>query len=266
MYNDPGSSPCPEFLEGFSDFVDGELSRRRRAEVVAHLDCCEGCLRHLTAYRRGLEAYRKARIEVIPGEVWNGVRPRIERERPASRNRPTGGPSGRHPVLAMGAAAVFAIVVFWAGVISSQHWSNGRTVAVGPEISGAADASGTSPATSEPRGTIAVADGAPTMVREEGTRAAETRSEAPVVLAGSGGSSPTATRSERVESVSIAAAGELQRRFEEVQARLLSGRVPTSPSFRSDGWVEPVEIRPASLRGSPTRSGPWTVEAALTIP
>ena len=64
---------CRDFLEDFSGFVDGTLEPRRRSLLIAHLDCCEACLRHLRAYRKGVAAFRNAE----PGEPAWGLYERV---------------------------------------------------------------------------------------------------------------------------------------------------------------------------------------------
>ena len=54
MSHNPIPVRCRAFLNDFSAFVDGELPPRRRDEIQAHVDCCQACLDHLTAYRRGI--------------------------------------------------------------------------------------------------------------------------------------------------------------------------------------------------------------------
>ena len=51
---------CRDFLEDFSGFVDGTLDAGRWSLLIAHLDCCEACLRHLRAYRKGVAAFKDA--------------------------------------------------------------------------------------------------------------------------------------------------------------------------------------------------------------
>ena len=68
--------PCRPFLEDFSAFVDGELSPGRRAEVQAHVDCCQACLDHLTAYRRGITVLRSLEAEE-PFDFWTRLESRL---------------------------------------------------------------------------------------------------------------------------------------------------------------------------------------------
>ncbi|MGH7570679.1 MAG: zf-HC2 domain-containing protein [Gemmatimonadota bacterium] len=69
--------PCREFLDEFSSFVDGSLDPARRALLLAHLDCCEACLRHLKAYREGIAVYREANAPVPAWGVYERVMERL---------------------------------------------------------------------------------------------------------------------------------------------------------------------------------------------
>ena len=107
---------CPQFLAEFSDFIDGELAPGRRAEFQAHLDCCEGCLRHLAAYRRGIDAYRaRPVVEVDRGDFWLGFQLRLADRPPpviaAARRRR----DWRTPTMVGLATAAMAISVIWTG-------------------------------------------------------------------------------------------------------------------------------------------------------
>ena len=68
MSHNPIPVRCRAFLNDFSAFVDGELPPRRRDEIQAHVDCCQACLDHLTAYRRGITVLRSIEADV-PGEL-----------------------------------------------------------------------------------------------------------------------------------------------------------------------------------------------------
>jgi anti-sigma factor RsiW len=104
---------CPHFLERFSDFVDGSLPTERRSSLQAHLDCCEGCLRHLAAYRNGVEALNTAPvIEVDPSEFWEQVQRRIWLEGIEAPRRRFDRRMTAYAALAMSAI----VLVAWLGV------------------------------------------------------------------------------------------------------------------------------------------------------
>jgi hypothetical protein len=104
---------CPQFLERFSEFVDGLLPPDRRAWFQAHLDCCEGCLRHLAAYRNGVEALRSAPgVEIEPAEFWEQLQQRMWLERIESPHRRIAGRVAAYGALA---TAVVAFALIWVG-------------------------------------------------------------------------------------------------------------------------------------------------------
>lgn len=106
--------PCREFLAEFSNFVDGTLDPGRRALLLAHLDCCEACLRHLKAYRQGIAAYRAANAPVPAWGLYERVMERLGGEGRSLRwgsSRERAVPAGRSRG-AMGAALALAALAF----------------------------------------------------------------------------------------------------------------------------------------------------------
>ncbi|MCX6356884.1 MAG: anti-sigma factor [Candidatus Aureabacteria bacterium] len=64
-----------------SDFLDGELDKDARGEVVKHLDACDGCRRFEEAVRRAaVDPLRNAPRETAPPSLWLKVRLGIEHE------------------------------------------------------------------------------------------------------------------------------------------------------------------------------------------
>lgn len=49
---------CDDLLEGYSEFVDGQLDPSVRAAFEAHIDVCESCARYHRVVQRGLFVYR----------------------------------------------------------------------------------------------------------------------------------------------------------------------------------------------------------------
>ncbi len=74
---------CSEFLAVFSEFVEGTLERKLESEIRAHLDCCEGCLRHLRAYRKGVGTLQAMKEDpfggVGPDEFYTRLEERLRR-------------------------------------------------------------------------------------------------------------------------------------------------------------------------------------------
>lgn len=69
---------CSDFLTVFSDFIDGSLDPATTSEVLAHLDCCEGCLLHLRAYRRGVGTLRAAEPAPFDPDVEDDFYEKLE--------------------------------------------------------------------------------------------------------------------------------------------------------------------------------------------
>jgi anti-sigma factor RsiW len=116
MSHDSAIHACPDFLADFSDFVDGTLSPGRRSQIEVHLDCCEACLRHLAAYRRGIEAYRDVSVfQVDADEFWLGLRIRLASDKEPATPEPPRRIGWRAPAMAGAAVAVLALSVMWVG-------------------------------------------------------------------------------------------------------------------------------------------------------
>lgn len=284
MRRDSELHPCPDFLDDFSAFVDGGLPAARRAEIVAHLDCCEGCLRHLSVYRRGVEAYRAARTEVIPGEVYVRIADRVSggaarRPRPAGGGPPEAGWT-RHPATAVAAAAVFAVAVFWAGTWSTRSWPGGpepgseRAVVVveSPSLEagegGAAVANDASVAGRTARVPARRPMSEPGPSRSPAAGAEET----PVVLAG------VAVPTDEMEGAAgWGVAGgptAVGRALETIEARIRDEGW-ARPARTPEGWVEPLGLRSGRSVGiRPVGFAPaerpavevWPADAAIIVP
>ena len=287
------SPPCPDFLADFSDFLDGTLPPARRAEVHVHLDCCEPCLRHLSAYRRGVGTLRDSEIETDPRTFWRqlerrlwveghlggGVRP------PAPRPAPD---RWTQPAWAVAAAALFAVVVFGAGLWSTQHWPGGT-----PEPAGERTVIVAGPATAAARGIRPVLDAGdldiatPAPEAPAGSRAEDRplpRPDRGAVLArATGESTPVYVEStpDYDASTAYAEVGPevterwVDRQFRRLEEEVERGRGPApSPPAWANGWADPLEVRPTALQprirtaGFAPRAGlqVWPVEAAVTIP
>ncbi len=107
--------PCRDFLDEFSSFVDGSLDPERRALLLAHLDCCEACLRHLKAYRKGIAAYREANAPVPAWGLYDRVVERLGGNVPPVRQVVDGPDPGLAPRrfrsgVGVGAALVMAVL------------------------------------------------------------------------------------------------------------------------------------------------------------
>lgn len=293
-------SACSDFLEVFTDFVDGTLPPDREGEIRAHLDCCEGCLHHLAAYRRGVMALRAHETDVDPQAFWTALERRLWTEGHLGGGRePARGRDGRwwsHPAVGMAAAACFAVVVFFAGMWGDRalHSGDGGT--------------GDRPVVVR----ASVAGGGPIVLESEpidlagttlGDRAGETRADAratggsartprrdtgagagvPVVHAALDGPATTAASAverpddaiERASEISYVAS--LDREAEALETIERTRARPVVEGLRgawsrsamtADGWIEPVRLGTAGLRRIRARAPvtAWPVEAALSLP
>jgi hypothetical protein len=251
MSPSPDSRPCRAFLDDFSAFVDGYLSPARRDEIQAHVDCCQGCLDHLTAYRRGITVLRSLQSG-SPADFWERLERRLwprEELTVLEGGRATGRASaaGRWPGAAVAAAAVLALFVIVRGL--GPESPSGR---IGPQRVQASVAM-TLPEVPEPDAS------------EEATNAVED--------IGPEAERTVARASRRVERATIDSADPA----EALLARVSLGREAAESALVSDGWVQPVRlgnswsrtrIQPALLvrPASAVRPAPWNVDRAVSLP
>ncbi len=66
-----GGLTCSEVLAGLSEYLDGELDPRRKAQVEAHVGACDVCARFGAGFQHLLQEVRSrmAEPEPIPGDV-----------------------------------------------------------------------------------------------------------------------------------------------------------------------------------------------------
>lgn len=234
---------CPRFLDEFTDFVDGALDKKREGEILAHLDCCEACLRHLRAYRSGIVTYRAlegaeleedfyARLEecLRRSPTWGYVEPAPHGTLPPSERWL------RVPAVAVAlVAAAFALI--WFGGLS--EWTR----------SPSGDISDPAP--------VSIASVIPVVSGRElpqATRAAVAGREVPQVRVGAASDEP---------GDDLRSAADLERRFAQLQARLAQNA--WAPPV-AGAWVSPVGFRPAGRPASGATPATWIMEAALRIP
>jgi hypothetical protein len=241
----PAGRPCRAFLDDFSAFVDGQLPQERRDELQAHVDCCQGCLDHLTAYRRGITVLRSIDAGA-PADFWERLERRlwpaheltvVQGGEPAR----DAGPLARWPgtAVTVAAAAVLALFLIARGV--------------GP-------------------------DARPGVVGPRTVRASVAMTLPEVPEAG-----PPAVGSAPVETKPAAARGSSRRIVVastalELPAEGFKGSLNReSAALVSDGWIEPVRLgrgwsRPGSRAVSLIRASaavtpaPWNVDRAVSLP
>lgn len=271
-------SPCRAFLDDFSAFVDGHVSPARRAEIQAHVDCCQPCLDHLTAYRRGITVLRS--IEAgSPADFWDRLELRIWPEGPLTvvdGGKAEGRRVGRWPGPAVGlaAAAVLALFVFVRGFGPD---STSRTL--GPQR---VQASVVMTVPEVPDGTTTSAL-AGTRDRSPGEPASRSRSIGEETPASRELDDPTEAMLARVDSRATTG---FDREIRRLRERIFEGGLGRDPLRSSlamngwverDGWVEPVrlggdlsrtDIRSASLVRpvSAVMPAPWNVDQAVSLP
>lgn len=285
-------SACPDFLEVFTDFVDGNLPRDREDEIRAHLDCCEGCLRHLASYRRGVMTMRASEREVDPATFWSALEGRLWTEGHLAGGRDAG-PAGEarwlRPTLAVAAAACFAVVVFFAGmwgdgalrdarvttgdrpVVKSASVGIGSPIVVESEpieipasLTAAAPTTGGTPGVAGDR--RAPSDGGVEIVRASlGAEVDPVAGETPANL------DPVDRVAEAAYVASLEreiAAWEAIERARRRATREGLRRALDGSRMRADGWVAPVRLGNAGIRTLPASAPvtPWPVEAAVSLP
>lgn len=284
---------CPDFLEVFTDFVDGNLSPEHESEIRAHLDCCEACLRHLAAYRRGVMTLKASERDVDPSTFWNGLEKRLWTGGHLAGGRAdgrTGDADWVRPTLVMAAAACFAVVVFFAGTWGDRTLRDAREGGGDRPVVTTASVAAGSPIVveSEPIEIPASVTEATVTARPaaRGARLASAPAEpsgggAAIVPASLGASpDPVETTPDRdpVDRVAEAAyVASLQRelaaweaieRTRQRAAREGLRRDLDGSRMAADGWVAPVRLGNAGPRTLRARASvdPWPVEAAVSLP
>lgn len=51
---------CDEFLQGYSEYIDGRIGASRRERFASHAEACDACARYDQVIRRGLEILRES--------------------------------------------------------------------------------------------------------------------------------------------------------------------------------------------------------------
>ena len=276
MSPSPVPRPCRAFLDDFSAFVDGHVSPARRSEIQAHVDCCQRCLDHLTAYRRGVTVLRS--IEAgAPADFWERLEQRIWPEDAltvveggrAERRRSV----ARWPVPAVGlaAAAVLALFVIVRGL--GPEASSGT---IGPQRVQASVVL-TVPEVPDEVSTLARAD--------QPDRAADAprsrRASEPAEQVERRSADPAEAMLARVDSRATTGFDQEIRRLRDrvFEGSLGSDRARTSLAMgwvEEDGWVEPVRLggewsrspvrRVPLVRPAAIMPAPWNVDQAVSLP
>ena len=267
MSHAPLPGPCRAFLNDFSAFVDGEVSVRRRDEIQAHVDCCQACLDHLTAYRRGITVLRSIEAQA-PADFWTRLEQRLWLGPELTIH---GGGQGkarrRGPRWSLPAASLAAAAVLGLFVVARGLGPGSPPVQMGPERIQASVAMTlpTVPGSQEAR-TTTLASAGPNDAGRSPARSS--RRAAPAV--------ETAYAPGTIDPRAGSSIEEEIRRFEERILERGLGR-GSEGTLQADGWVQPVRLgndrwgarlQPASLVRPATsvRPAPWNVDRALNLP
>lgn len=255
MRFESNTSACSHFLRDFSDFIDGRLASRRQAELRAHLDCCEACLRHLASYRRGIALYREGNVEADPGfydrfeqRLWLDGELGRDIDEPAV---------GRRSTVSLAAAATIAIALFWSG------WQSGQLSDADPTVW-----SGGTPA-------VSVASVIPGVARRAERTATFEQAESVV-----GQSSLHQSGEIRVAAVAASIqnryrdesehASDLRREIERLHEKVMENFWLTpAPAANWVGQSASGEVLVLTVHygdWSEAPVAPWTVEAAINLP
>lgn len=266
MSSNPVPHDCRAFLDDFSAFIDGELPPGRRGEYQAHVDCCQTCLAHLAAYRRGITVLRSVE-EAAPVDFWTRLEQRLW-VGPALFvvDGEAGAPSRRRgwpgPAVSLAAAAVLALFMIVRGLGPGSTPGD-----VGPRTVSASVAM-TVPEVPSPGPVVS----APGTVSRSARSAPRRSGGATEVVAP--GADPAALALARAET-----GASIERELQQLQRSALRqglGRAAGS-GLAGDGWVQPVHlgngwsrasIVPATL-GRPARAvrpAPWNVDRAVSLP
>lgn len=100
---------CEEFLEGYSDYLDGLLSQPERERFNEHLDGCDSCTRYDRVVQRGLTVVRSLPRVNPPSDFLPRLRHRIyhiEDDIPFSGARP----GGSAALVAVAVVGLFAVL------------------------------------------------------------------------------------------------------------------------------------------------------------
>jgi anti-sigma factor RsiW len=241
---------CPRFLDEFTDFVDGALDKEREGEILAHLDCCEACLRHLRAYRSGVATYRGLDAAELDEDFYARLEECLRRS-PAwgyLEPAPHGTLPPSEPWLRVPAAGVALVAAAFAVI-----WFSGLNEWTPLPSGGASDQPAVSIASVIPavsnRGALAGEQ------PPRATRAAVAGREVPQVRVRRAVPDDPASR--------LRPTADLEREFAKFQARL--ARNAWAPPV-AGAWVGPAGLRPAGRVPLSATPAAWVMEAALRIP
>jgi hypothetical protein len=261
--NSPLPGPCRAFLTDFSAFVDGELPARRRDEIQAHVDCCQACLDHLTAYRRGITVLRSIEADA-PADFWTRLEQRLWLGPELSVLEGEAGKGWKGPVVRWStpAASLAAAAVLTLFVVARGLGPGSGSVVVGPE-----------------RIQASVAMTLPAVPRSDAGEASAARGSTDRAAADSRSTrrEPAARTEPQLARVDARGESSIEREIRRFEERILEGRLGPESTLAADGWVQPVRLgsdrfgsglRPAALvrPAVAITPAPWNVDRAVSLP
>jgi anti-sigma factor RsiW len=134
----------PEDVELF-DYVEGELSRGRRAEVEMHLASCAHCAEHLARVQAGRDALRGAQFLELPAARREAILRELPAQRPARDRVPW--LSAKRVITVLATIAVVAATV--AAVVTTGGGPSGEEEGAAVTGAGAPEAGATNRSTEQ---------------------------------------------------------------------------------------------------------------------
>ena len=88
----PGETPlkCAEFLKELTDYLDGVIDDRTRAELEDHLHWCHKCYVVVSTTKHTIEIYRDSQLYELPEDLRGRLRQAIMTKCAASRKKQSG--------------------------------------------------------------------------------------------------------------------------------------------------------------------------------
>ncbi len=68
---------CSEFLHEFTDYLDGVIDARTKAELEDHLAWCHNCYVVCDTTKKTIEIYRDSQLYELPGDLRTRLRTAI---------------------------------------------------------------------------------------------------------------------------------------------------------------------------------------------
>jgi anti-sigma factor RsiW len=79
---------CSQFLQELTDYLDGVIDNKTRAELEDHLHWCRNCYVVVSTTKRTIEIYRDSKLYEIPDDLRNRLRSAIMSKCAAHKKSP----------------------------------------------------------------------------------------------------------------------------------------------------------------------------------